>query len=212
MWNNPASNGGQELHRRGRVEALRLLVAEDESSVRKALVCMSESLGHQVVAEARDGREAVEMAQISSPDLILLDILMPRMNGLDAAKTILEHEVVPVVIVTGHTDRQLMREAAEIGAFSYLLKPVTRERLAAAISTARARFADLQLLRDEVGDLKRSLEARKLIERAKGVLMRDMGVGEQEAYRWLKRTSSQSNTKIAEIARRIVALDTTPRR
>jgi len=192
------------------VEALRLLVAEDESSVRKALVHMSESLGHQVVAQASDGQEAVEMAEVASPDLILLDIRMPRMNGLEAAKTILEHESVPVVIVTGYTDKQLMQEAAEIGAFSYLVKPITRERLAAAISTAQARFADLRLLRDEVGDLKRSLEARKLIERAKGIVMRDMGVGEQEAYRWLKRTSSQSNVKIAEIARRIVALDTTP--
>ncbi|MBN1458190.1 MAG: ANTAR domain-containing protein, partial [Armatimonadetes bacterium] len=92
----------------------------------------------------------------------------------------------------------------------YLVKPITRERLAAAIATAQARFDDLRLLRDEVGDLKTSLEARKLVERAKGIIMRDMGVGEQEAYRWLKRTSSHSNLKIGEVARKIVALDAQP--
>jgi response regulator NasT len=172
---------------------------------------MSESLGHEVVAQARDGREAVEMAEIAAPDLLLLDIAMPEMDGLDAARAILERDQIPVVIVTGHTDQQLIRRAADCGVFSYLVKPVTRERLSAAISTARARFSDMQGLRHEVGDLKHALEARKLIERAKGVLMRDLGVGEQEAYRWLKRSSSQSNRRISEIARDIVALDSRSR-
>jgi response regulator NasT len=103
-----------------------------------------------------------------------------------------------------------MEQAAEVGVFSYLLKPVTLQRLAAAISTARARFFDLQMLRSEVGDLQSALEARKLVERAKGILMRDLRVGEQEAYRWLKRTSSHHNQKLAEVARRIVALEQRP--
>jgi len=194
------------------VERLRLLVAEDEEAVRKALVRMAESLGHQVVAEARDGREAVEMAGLTGPDLVLLDIRMPELDGLEAARVILEKDSVPIVIVTGHTEQSLINDAAQVGVFSYLVKPITCERLAAAMATAQARFSDVKVLQGEVGDLKRSLDARKLIERAKGIVMRDMKVGEQEAYRWLKRTSSRSNEKVAEIARRIVALDTRPQR
>jgi response regulator NasT len=172
---------------------------------------MSESLGHEVVAEAADGREAIAMAGVTSPDLVLLDIRMPHLNGLEAAKAILDRASIPIVIVTGHTQQSLIDDAARAGVFSYLVKPITRERLAAAIATAQARFDDMQLLRGEVGDLKHSLDARKLVERAKGIIMRDMSVGEQEAYRWLKRTSSHSNQKIAEVARKIVALDVQPR-
>jgi response regulator NasT len=194
------------------VERLRLLVADDEASARLALVRLSESLGHEVVAKACDGREAVEMAELTAPDLLLLDIAMPNMDGLAAAEAILERDQIPVVIVTGHTGQHLIKRAADCGVFSYLVKPVTRERLAAAISTARARFSDMQGLRHEVGGLKDALEARKLVERAKGVLMRDLGVGEQEAYRWLKRSSSQSNRRVSEIARDIVALESRDRR
>jgi len=193
------------------VESLRVLVAEDDDAVRAALVQLSLALNHKVVAEARDGREAVVLADSTSPEVALLDIRMPHMDGLEAARAINERHLIPIIIVTAHPDEDLMERAAEIGVFSYLLKPVTRHRLAAAIATARARFGDLQMLRDEVGDLKRALEARKLVERAKGIVMRDMGVGEQEAYRWLKRTSSHSNQKLAEVARRIVALDQQPR-
>jgi response regulator NasT len=192
------------------VESLRVLVADDEESIRALLVQLSQALNHQVVGEARDGHEAVALARTTNPEIILLDVRMPHMNGIEAAKAISAERLVPIIIVTAHAEQQLMEEAAEVGVFSYLLKPITSQRLAAAISTARARFADLQLLRTEVGDLKGALEARKLIERAKGILMRDMKVGEQEAYRWLKRTSSHHNQKLAEIARRIVALEKQP--
>ncbi len=186
---------------------LRLLVADDEEAVLTAIVRMSESLGHEVVAQARDGREAVDMAGRTRPDLVLLDIRMPQLTGLEAARSILGEHPVPIVIITGHTDQSLIEDAAEAGVFSYLVKPITRERLAAAIATAQARFRDLQSLRGKVGDLKDSLDGRKLVERAKGIIMRDMNVGEQEAYRWLQRTSSRSNTKLVEVARRIVALE-----
>lgn len=192
--------------------SLRLLIADDQLEVRRVLVEMSESLGHEVVAQACDGREAVELAESTRPDLLLLDIGMPVMDGIQAARAISERQVLPIVIITAHTDENLMEQAADAGVFSYLLKPVTRERLAAAISTARARFSDVCLLKDEVGDLREALDARKLIERAKGILMRDMGVGEQEAYRLMKRSSSHHNQKLAEIARRVVALDRAPRR
>jgi response regulator NasT len=190
---------------------LRVLVAEDDPSVRAVLVEMVEALGHEVVAQAQDGQEAVELAARSSPDLALLDIRMPRMDGLAAAQAIMQHHLLPTLIITAHAEESLINQAAQSGAFAYLLKPVSQERLAAAISTACARFRDQELLRDEVGSLRCNLEDRKLIERAKGILMRDLGVSEPEAYRWLKLTSSRSNDKIAEVARRIVALDTSPR-
>ena len=189
------------------MERLRILVADDEESVRRALATMCELLGHQVVAQARDGEEAVSLARQTTPDLILLDIRMPHMDGLEAARTISQHVFAPILIVTAHTDDDFIQEAAEAGVFSYLVKPMTSERLSAAISTARARFSDLFHLKEELGDIKQALEARKLIERAKGILMRDMRIGEQEAYRWLKRASSHHNQKLAEIARRVVALD-----
>ena len=182
--------------------ALRILVADDDDAVRTALARMVESLGHQVVAEARDGRETVDLTEITSPDLLILDIRMPHMDGLQAARAITEKAVLPIVIVTAHSDQHLIEEASEVGVFSYLVKPMTTDRLAAAIATAEARFQDLQ----------RALESRKLVERAKGIIMRDMSVGEQDAYRWLKRTSSRSNQKVGEVARRIVALDTSPRK
>jgi len=194
------------------VESLRVLIADDEEAIRAALVQLSQALSHQVVAQARDGHEAVMLARTTDPDVILLDIRMPHMDGIEAARAITAERLVPIIIVTAHADHSLMEEAAEAGVFSYLLKPITLQRLAAAISTARARFSDLELLRAEVGDLKTALEARKLIERAKGILMRDMRVGEQEAYRWLKRTSSHHNQKLSDVARRIVALEQRPAR
>ena len=190
--------------------SLRILIADDEEAVRAALVQLSQALSHQVVGQARDGHEAIALARTTDPDIVLLDIRMPHTDGLEAARAITREKLVAIIIVTAHADHSLMEEAAEAGVFSYLIKPITLQRLAAAISTARARFADLQLLRAEVGDLKSALEARKVIERAKGILMRDLRVGEQEAYRWLKRSSSHHNQKLAEVARRIVALERHP--
>jgi AmiR/NasT family two-component response regulator len=208
LWNNTGRDVTPSLSRgRESVETLRVLVADDEEAVRATLVELLANLSHQVVGEARDGQEAVALARTTNPHVILLDIRMPRLDGLQAARAISEEGPVPIIIVTAHADQELIEEAAEAGVFSYLLKPITQQRLAAAISTARARFADLEILRAEVGDLKGALEARKLVERAKGILMRDLRVGEQEAYRWLKRTSSHHNQKLADVARRIVALE-----
>lgn len=194
------------------MESLRVLVADDDEVVRAVVTEMVQSLGHQVVAQARDGREAVALAEQTPLDVALLDIYMPQLDGLQATEEITRHQALPIIIVTAYADESLIQRAAEAGAFSYLVKPITRERLVAAISTARARFSDLQDLRSEVGDLQQALEARKLIERAKGILMRDMGVNEQEAFRWLKRASSHHNERLTAIARRVVALDSRPRK
>jgi len=158
------------------VPILRVLIADDEEPVRSAIAAMSESLGHEVVALAQDGSEAVELAELTNPDLLLLDIEMPKLNGLGAARALLEKTLLPIVIVTGHTDQSLIEDAAQVGVFSYLVKPITKERLSAAIATALARFNDLASLRGEVGDLRESLDARKLVERAKGIIMRHMMV------------------------------------
>jgi AmiR/NasT family two-component response regulator len=193
--------------REGEMKRLRVLIADDESAVREMLAEMCRALGHVVVGEARDGREALQLADDVLPDLVLLDIKMPEMDGIEASRMISQKWNVPVLIVTAYADDQLMRQAAESGAFNYIIKPLTKERLAAAISMALARFTDLQGLKEEVGDLKQSLEDRRLIERAKGILMRDMRVGEQEAFAWLKRTSSHHNTRLGEVARRVVSLE-----
>lgn len=189
------------------MKGLRVLVAEDDDAVRMTLVEQCKTLGYDVVAEARDGAEAVTLTGTCAPDMLLLDIQMPEKTGLEVAREVIQNRDIPVLIITAHADQGLIEEAARCGAFSYMIKPVSRERLAAAASTALARYTDMQNLKEEVGDLKQSLEDRKLIEHAKGILIRDMGVKEQEAYFWLKRTSSHHNTKIAEVARRVVALE-----
>ena len=186
---------------------LRILVADDDDSARTTLVHLCQSLGHHVVGEAANGQEAIDLADQGLPDLALLDIRMPEVSGLEAARVITHRWSVPVIIITGHSDESLIREAAETGALNYILKPLTRERLAAAIAVGLARSSELRGLRQEVVELKQSLEDRKLIERAKGILMRDMNVGEQEAFFWLKRTSSHRNARLGDIARRVVALE-----
>jgi two-component system, response regulator PdtaR len=189
------------------MKRLRILVADDDPAVRATFVEMCKSLGHHVVGEARTGDEAIELADHALPDLALLDIKMPELSGIDAARVITHRWNLPVLIVTGHAEDSLMRQAAESGAFNYILKPLTRERLAGAIAVAIARYSDMKDLKEEVGGLKQSLEDRKLVERAKGILMRDMKVGEQEAFSWLKRTSSHRNAPMADVARRVVALE-----
>ena len=189
----------------------KILVVDDEVNQGMLYEQELEDIGYEVDV-ANSGPAALEMVSKGGYNLVVLDIGMPVMDGIEAARAISEKQVLPIIIITAHTDEKLMKQAADAGVFGYLLKPATRERPAAAISTARARFSDVCLLKGEVGDLREALDARKLIERAKGILMRDMGVGEQEAYRLMKRSSSHCTQKLAEIARRLVALDRPPRR
>jgi AmiR/NasT family two-component response regulator len=190
------------------MKRVRILVADDDDAVRATLAALCESIGHQVVAEAANGSEALALAESALPDIALLDIKMPEPDGIEVARQFTSKWNLPALLVTAHADESLIRQAAASGAFNYILKPITREKLSAAISVAIARFSDMQDLKVEVGDLRQDLEDRKTIERAKGILMRDMQVGEQEAFQWLKRTSSHHNTRLAEVARRVVALET----
>ncbi len=186
------------------MDRLRILIAEDEALVAIGLVATLETLGHEVVAQARDGAEAVRLTQETNPDLIITDIRMPGMDGLKAAGAILADQRVPVVVLTAFTDEELIREADEIGVAAYLAKPVSEDSLKPVLTLAKSRFDELQLLREEVGSLKEALETRKLVERAKGIIMEKHGLSEHDAFRFMQKQSSKRNLRMAELSRIII--------
>jgi len=187
------------------VDALRVLVAEDEASVATALEAQLRSLGCEVVGEAATGRGAVELAAKVRPEVVLMDIKMPDMDGIEAARMIAEQCPVPVVFLSGHFSDELLEEVISVGGMAYLLKPASAEQLQAAFNLARKRFAEMRDLRSQVDKLKEALEARKLITRAKGLLMARHGIGEEEAHRRMQKEASCSNTKLVDLARAILA-------
>jgi len=183
----------------------RVLLAEDEASVAASVAAQLRALGHQVVAEAATGQEAVALAERTKPDIAILDIRMPDGDGMDAARRIVERQPLPVVFLTGHFDERLVAEAVESGGFAYLLKPVTTDQLQAALVLARQRFEEVAGLRDQAARLSQALEARKLVSRAKGLLMERHGLSEEEAHRRMQKEASRSNTRLVEVARAILA-------
>lgn len=185
-------------------EKLRVLIAEDEALVAMGLEALLMSLGHDVVGKAKNGAECVEMADRTRPDLIITDIKMPGMDGITAASAILTEQRVPVIVLTAFSDEDLIKSANEIGVAAYLTKPVTEANLKPAITLAVSRFQELQLLRDELGSLKDALESRKLVERAKGIIMDKHKLSEADAFRFLQKQSSKRNIKMAELARLII--------
>jgi len=185
----------------------RILLAEDEVAVAAALGEQLRSLGHQVVAEASSGEEAVRLAAETKPDLVIMDIKMPDGDGIEAARQIAEQSPKPVVFLTGHYDEALLTGAAASGGLAYLLKPATSDQLQAALILARKRFAEMESLRDQVMHLQEALEARKLVARAKGLVMQQHGLTEEEAHRWMQKEASRSNTKLVDLARAVVAAE-----
>jgi two-component system, response regulator PdtaR len=189
------------------MEALRILIADDESirllSLRKQLA----ALGHNVVAEASTGDEAVTLAASALPDLAILDIKMPVVDGIEAAEKITQARPIPIILLTAYDEAQLVERAAQANISAYLMKPVAEEDLLPAITLALARFRQFQALRQEVADLREALEARKIIERAKGILMRRLNLTEEEAFRRLQKQSQDSNHKLAQVAEAIVVAD-----
>jgi len=165
------------------------------------------ALGHLVVGTAGTGRRAVEMARTLEPDLVLLDIAMPGLDGISAAREMLAARPVPIVMVTGHADPELVERAAAAGVFTYLLKPVGQRNLDAAIQMARARFSELQALRQQVRDLAEALEIRKLVEQAKGILMKRLQVSEAEAFRRLQRRASAQRRSLQDVAEAVREAD-----
>ena len=189
------------------MEALRILIADDESIRLLSLHKQLAALGHNVVAEASTGDEAVTLAASALPDLAILDIKMPVMDGIEAAEKITQARPIPIILLTAYDEAQLVERAAHANISAYLMKPVAEEDLLPAITLALARFRQFQALRQEVADLREALEARKIIERAKGILMRRLNLTEEEAFRRLQKQSQDSNRKLAQVAEAIVVAD-----
>ena len=177
-----------------------VLIAEDETIIRLDLRGQLEAAGYVFCAEARDGEEAVELARTTAPDIVLLDVKMPVLDGIEAARRILRERAVPILLLTAYTEPKLVRRAAEAGVFAYLVKPFDANELVPAIETAVARHEELVALRDEVATLADALAARKSIERAKGLLMEHEGMTEGEAFARLRRASQVSGQSLKVIA------------
>jgi response regulator NasT len=180
--------------------ARRVLIAEDEALIRLDLKEMLEEEGYDVVGEAGDGETAVSLAEQLRPDLVILDVKMPVMDGIAAAERIAGARVAPVVILTAFSQRDLVERARVAGAMAYLVKPFQKKDLLPTIEMATSRFAEIVALEGEVSDLSDRLETRKLVERAKGVLMEKQGMTEPEAFRWIQRTAMDRRTSMKMVA------------
>ncbi|MCV2491399.1 response regulator [Geodermatophilus sp. YIM 151500] len=185
----------------------RVLIAEDEALIRLDLKEMLEEEGYAVVAEAGDGQQAIEQARELSPDLVILDIQMPVLDGLSAAERIATDRIAPVIVLTAFSQRELVERARDAGAMAYLVKPFSKNDLVPAIEVARARFAEITGLDAEVRTLEERLEARKVIEKAKGKLMAERGITEAEAFRHIQRTAMNERTSMRALAQTILESD-----
>jgi two-component system, response regulator PdtaR len=184
---------------------VKILIAEDETIIRMDLRALLEGAGFEVCAEAKDGEEAVALARSEQPDLAVLDVKMPRLDGIEAARRILDERPIPIVMVTAYGERELVARAVEAGVFGYLVKPFRETDLLPAIETARARHDELAALRAEAESLADALAARKAIERAKGLLMAKEGLSEQDAFARLRKASQASGRPLKVVAEAVVA-------
>ncbi len=189
------------------MSSYRISVADDEPDMRDYFERMLPRMGHQVVSVAENGRQLVEHCLEVRPDLVITDINMPEMDGISAAEEIFRRRPTPVILVSGYHDRELIERAEANHIQAYLIKPIKRADLEPAIALAVARFAEFQSLRKEAADLRQALEDRKVIERAKGILMRRTGLDEAAAFARLQRSASDNNLKLVDAARSIVIAD-----
>jgi response regulator NasT len=178
----------------------RVLVAEDEGLIRLDLKEMLEEEGYEVVGEAGDGEQAVKLAEQLRPDIVILDVKMPVLDGVSAAERIVQARIAPVVMLTAFSQRDLVERAAESGAMAYLVKPFAKSDLVPALEVALSRHAQLAALEGEVGDLSERLETRKLLDRAKGKLQSEHDMSEPDAFRWIQKTSMDRRTTMREVA------------
>jgi two-component system, response regulator PdtaR len=184
---------------------MRILVAEDETIIRLDLKDLLERSGFEVCAEARDGEEAVALARSEQPDVAIMDVKMPKLDGIEAARRILDERPIPIVMLTAYGQDDLVQRAAEAGVFGYLVKPFREQDLLPAIRTARARHEELAALREEAESLAEALAARKAIERAKGLLMAKEGLSEQDAFERLRKASQISGRPLKVVAEALIA-------
>lgn len=183
----------------------RILIADDSAEIRKYLSSQLEVMGFDVVAAATTGEEAVALYSELRPDLVIMDVKMPKMDGIDAAKIITGCQPVPIILITGHSSGPLVDRAIESGVFAYVIKPITKKDLIPAIKLTFARFNEFKALKTEVGNLKDTIETRKLVERAKGILMKRLNIPEDEAFKLLQIQSQKENKKLKEIAETVIS-------
>jgi AmiR/NasT family two-component response regulator len=186
------------------VNQLRLVIADDESIIRMNLRETLVGLGYLVVGDAGDGLSAIHLARELRPDLVIMDIKMPKLDGIQAAKVLTEEKIAPVLLLTAYSDRELVDRAREAGVVNYIVKPFREAELLPAIEIALARFAEFNTINKELGDLKDTMETRKLVERAKGVLMDTQGLKEQDAFRKIQQLSMNTRKSMREIAQAIL--------
>jgi response regulator NasT len=187
--------------------SLRIAVADDEPDMRDYFQKSLARLGHQVVVVAKNGRELVEQCRAARPDLVITDIKMPDMDGIDAANQLYRELPVPVILVSAFHDPELVARAESDHVLAYLVKPIKQTDLAPAIALAMRRFEQFEALRQEAADLRQALEDRKIIERAKGILMKRGSLDEQEAFRRLQKLASEKSRKLIDIAQMVVVAE-----
>jgi len=186
------------------MDSLRIIIADDEPIIRLDLRKTLENMGHQVVAEAGDGSRAVDMARELKPDIVILDIKMPELDGIDAAKMITTDGIAPVLLLTAYSQKDLVDRAKDAGVFAYLVKPFKEADLLPAMEIAISRYEEFVELENEVSDLENKLDTRKAVDRAKGILMDQYGLKEQEAFRRIQIQSMNTRKSMREIAEAII--------
>ena len=179
-------------------------MAEDESLIRIDVVETLRDNGFEVIAEAADGEKAVALAEELRPDLVVMDVKMPLMDGISAAEILTKKKIAPVVLLTAFSQRELVERASEAGALAYVVKPFTPNDLIPAIDIALGRYAQIQALEDEVADMAERLETRKILDRAKGILNNTMGLTEPEAFRWIQKASMDRRLTMKEVAQTVI--------
>ena len=190
------------------VKAIRILVAEDEALIRMDLVEMLNEAGYEVVAEASDGSQAIELAQLHKPDLAILDVKMPILDGISAAEKIIS--IAPVLMLTAFSQRELVERARDAGVMAYVVKPFSIGDLVPAIEIAISRHVQMRSLADEVADLHERLETRKRIDRAKGILMQALNLSEPEAFSWIQRAAMDRRLTMKQVAEAVISPDAVP--
>lgn len=183
----------------------RVLIAEDNSKTRIFLKNQLELLGYTVAGVASNGKAAVELAAELAPDLIIMDVKMPEVDGIEAARAITSKQTVPIILITGMSSDEMASKAIDAGVFAYLVKPVTKKQLEPAIKLALARFEEFKSLKSEVKDLQDAMETRKLVEKAKGILMKRSNLSEEDAFKMMQAHSQKENKKMREIAESILS-------
>ena len=184
--------------------ARRVVVAEDEVLIRRDLVEMLSAEGYEVVGEAGDGEQALATARELKPDLVVMDVQMPKMDGIAAAEAIAEERIAPVVMLTAFSQRELVERAREAGAMAYVVKPFDRSDVIPAIEIAIARFAEIRAVEAEVADLEERLASRKAVDQAKALLQAGLGLSEAEAFRWIQKTAMDLRKSMREVAEGVI--------